>query len=60
VVIHRWILNMDNPEKDKHDKAANEPLTDAKPTGRPTDDRFNTETAHHDLADPNASEKSED
>jgi hypothetical protein len=51
---------MDNPEKDKHDKAANEPLTDAKPTGRPTDDRFNTETAHHDVADPNSGEKLED
>jgi hypothetical protein len=33
----------------KDDKA--KPLTDALPTGRPTDDRFEAETAHFDVSD---------
>jgi hypothetical protein len=44
---------MTGTEKEKPDSGRphNKPFTDDKPTGRPTDDRFNTETAHHDVAD---------
>jgi hypothetical protein len=41
-----------NRDKDPATQPEDEAGTEEKPTGHPSDDRFETETAHHDVSDP--------
>ncbi len=51
---------MTETAKDVAKRQKDKPLTDGKPTGHPTNDRFDTETAHHDVQDDHSNEKSKD